>query len=241
MGLVKEHRMNPANEAWLKGLQDVQEKCLPAPCEGCRLPLAQKCLMFTCYYSMGYYPRRLNATGWNHYLSLEGSWMVWTLACVHGPCLGIMYSLKGCFHSPSKQKLGEGLAKLRTAREAPSDCVCPPGRCQVPAQPAPHRPGATCSLHPRHWAPPFLHDMFLFIEENVLRSVFFPELKHSVVLEIVNFSQCLALAYSQIKEFEVWTKAMFGYKNKRLKNLTGLWALGVGPKQFRSSNKITGA
>lgn len=130
MGLVKEHRMNPANEAWLKGLQDVQEKCLPAPCEGCRLPLAQKCLIFTCYYSMGYYPRRLNATGRNHYLSLEGSWMVWTLACVHGPCLGIMYSLKGCFHSPSKQKLGEGLAKLRTAREAPSDCVCPPGRCQ---------------------------------------------------------------------------------------------------------------
>lgn len=63
MGLVKEHRMNPANEAWLKGLQDVQEKCLPAPCEGCRLPLAQKRLIFMCYYSMGYYPRRLNATG----------------------------------------------------------------------------------------------------------------------------------------------------------------------------------
>ncbi|XP_063205528.1 collagen alpha-1(XXIII) chain-like [Chroicocephalus ridibundus] len=30
-----------------------------------------------------------------------------------------------------REKLGEGLAKLRTAREAPSDCTCPP----VPPQP----------------------------------------------------------------------------------------------------------
>ncbi|XP_061208127.1 pro-resilin-like [Neopsephotus bourkii] len=29
-----------------------------------------------------------------------------------------------------REKLGEGLAKLRTAREAPSDCMCPPGRCK---------------------------------------------------------------------------------------------------------------
>ncbi|KAH1166423.1 hypothetical protein KIL84_015595 [Mauremys mutica] len=26
-----------------------------------------------------------------------------------------------------REKLGEGLAKLRTVREAPSECVCPPG------------------------------------------------------------------------------------------------------------------
>ncbi|RMB96745.1 hypothetical protein DUI87_26811 [Hirundo rustica rustica] len=28
--------------------------------------------------------------------------------------------------------------------------------------------------------------------------------------------------FREIKEFEVWTKATFGYKNERVKNLTGL-------------------
>lgn len=72
--------MNPADGALLKGLRDVQEGCLPAPFEGCRLPRAQKRLVFMCHCSMGHYPRRLNATGWNHYPSLEGSWTVWMLA-----------------------------------------------------------------------------------------------------------------------------------------------------------------
>lgn len=56
----------------------------------------------------------------------------------------------------------------------------------------------------------------------MLKSGFFPKLKHSVMLETVNFSHCLALACLQIKEFEVWTKATFGYKNKRVKSVTGL-------------------
>lgn len=163
--------------------------------------------------------------------------MVWMLPCVHSPCLGLMYSLKGCFHSPSKQKLGEGLAKLRTAREAPADCVCPPGECQ----------GTSIATLPQGCLPaahttesPLLLCVFLFLQENVLRSVF--SLAEALLcLRLVNVSQRLALACLQIKEFEVWTKVTFGYKNKRVKNLTGLWALGVGPKQFRSSNKIAGA
>lgn len=60
----------------------------------------------------------------------EACWMVWLLACTRSPHSDIIYSLNGYFCSSSKQKLGEGLAKLRTAREAPSDCMCPPGRCK---------------------------------------------------------------------------------------------------------------
>ncbi|XP_033373667.1 collagen alpha-1(XXIII) chain-like [Parus major] len=45
-------------------------------------------------------------------------------AAGHGPLLD---ALQPRVEQLFREKLGEGLVKLRAAREAPSDCVCPPG------------------------------------------------------------------------------------------------------------------
>lgn len=169
----------------------------------------------------------------------EACWKVWLLACTRSPCLGIIYSLNGYFYSSSKQKLGEGLAKLRTAREAPSDCMCPPGRCKRTGTADTGLPGSRLPAAPT--TDLLLSDSVPPYQGKCAKWVFFPSLKRSLVLETVDFCHCLALACLQIKEFEVWTKATFGYKNKRANSSARLRALGVGPKQFRSSNKITGA
>lgn len=113
--------------------------------------------------------------------------MVWTLPCVHSPCLAVMYSLKGCFPSPSKQKLGEGLAKLRTVREAPADCVCPPGECQGTSTATPPR-GCLPAAHTTE-SPLLLYGL-LFLQENVLRCVF-PELKHSCAPDLLTSPSAL--------------------------------------------------
>lgn len=141
--------------------------------------------------------------------------MVQLLACTRSPHVDIMYSLNSYFYSSSKQKLGEGLAKLRTAREAPSDCMCPPGRCKRTGT-ANARLLGSCLLagptplsssSPILYIPPY--------QGKCAEKWGFSKLKHSLVLETGNFFHCLALACLQIKEFEVWTKAEFGYKNKR--------------------------
>lgn len=148
--------------------------------------------------------------------------MVWLLACTRSPHLDIMSSLNGYFYSSSKQKLGEGLAKLRTAREAPSDCMCPPGRCKRCGTATARLPRSRLLAGPMPLSsssstlciPPY--------QGKCVKKWFFSKLKRSVVLETVNFFHCLALACLQIKEFEVWTKATFGYKNKRANSFTRL-------------------
>lgn len=164
------------------------------------------------------------------------------LACTRRPPLDQICSLISYFYSFSKQKLGEGLAKLRTAREAPSDCMCPPGRCKRTgtANTRLLRSRLLAGPTPLSSSSPILY-IPLYQGKCVKKWDFFSKLKPSLVLETANFFHCLALACLQIKEFEVWTKATFGYKNKRTNSFTRLWALSVGPKQFRSSNKITGA
>ncbi|KAJ7421980.1 hypothetical protein WISP_40044 [Willisornis vidua] len=49
-------------------------------------------------------------------------------AAGHGPLLD---ALQPRVEQLFREKLGEGLAKLRTAREAPSDCLCPPGSAEL--------------------------------------------------------------------------------------------------------------
>jgi len=146
--------------------------------------------------------------------------MGWLLARTCSLLLAIVRSLNGCFYSSSEQKLGEGLAKLRTAREAPSDCMCPPGRCK------PARPRQTAREPPARWtdAAELLLSYFIYssVSRKTRQAVVFPKPKHSLVLETVNVFHCLALACLQIKEFEVWTKATFGYKNKKANSFTRL-------------------
>lgn len=146
--------------------------------------------------------------------------MLWLLECTHSTRLDIMYSLNGYFYSSSKQKLGEGLAKLRTAREAPSDCMCPPGRCRRIGTANARLPGSRRLAGPTLLNSSSVLCIPLFQVKCAKKC--FSKLKHSLVFETINFFHCLALACLQIKEFEVWTKVTFGYKNKRVNSFTRL-------------------